>query len=277
MKDKILIALKGFVFGIANIIPGVSGGTIALTMGIYEDLIGSISNIFKSFKKSMALLIPFGIGAILSIVLLSKVINYTLTKYPAPTIIFFIGLIVGGIPLLTKNIKGNKIKPKYIILFLITFIFILLLTFLGGAGHSVVIGNSPISYILLFIVGIIAAATMVIPGVSGSFVMMLIGYYHPIINCIDELTSLTHVFRNIMILIPLGLGIVIGIISIAKLLEWLFKKYKVETYYAVFGFILASIITLITTVPIPHSIIEIIICIILLMIGLLCGYKLGEK
>lgn len=98
MKNKLIIALKGFVFGIANIIPGVSGGTIALTMGIYEDLISSISNIFKKFKNSMAILIPFFIGAVLSIVLLSKIINFTLTKYPTPTIIFFVGLILGGIP-----------------------------------------------------------------------------------------------------------------------------------------------------------------------------------
>ncbi len=277
MKDKIMIILKGFVFGIANIIPGVSGGTIALTMGIYEDLISSISNILKNFKKSMSLLIPFGIGAVLSIVLLSKIINFTLTKYPTPTILFFIGLIIGGIPLLTNNIKDKRIKPRYIILFLITFSFILLLTYLGGAGHSVKLTSSLGSYILLFIVGMIAAATMVIPGVSGSFVMMLLGYYQPIINTIDELTSMKNVMTNILFLIPLGLGIVIGIIGISKLIEFLFKKYKIETYYAILGFILASIITLFTSISFSHSIIQILIGIILLFIGILCGYKLGDN
>ena len=277
MKNKLIIALKGFVFGIANIIPGVSGGTIALTMGIYEDLISSISNIFKKFKNSMAILIPFFIGAVLSIVLLSKIINFTLTKYPTPTIIFFVGLILGGIPLLTKNVKGKKIKPRYIVLFLVTFIFILLLSFLGGVGKTVTITGSPLSYILLFIVGIIAAATMVIPGVSGSFVMMLLGYYGPIINCIDELTSFTNVISNILILLPLGIGIVLGIITIAKLLEYLFKRFKTETYYAIFGFIIASIIVLLVSIKIPSSIIEIIISIILLFIGIVCGYKLGDK
>lgn len=277
MKDKIMIILKGFIFGLANIIPGVSGGTIALTMGIYEDLISSISNIFKSFKKSMSLLIPFGVGALLSIVLLSKLINFTLTKYPAPTILFFIGLILGGIPLLTRNVKGKKIKPRYIIFFLITFIFILVLSFLGGAGHTVTIHNNLLSYVLLFIVGIIAAATMVIPGVSGSFVLMLLGYYQPIINCIDELTSFTNVFQNILILIPLFIGIVVGIITIAKIIEYLFKKYKIETYYAILGFILASIITLFLSITFPHSIIQIIIGIILMLIGVFCGYKLGDE
>ena len=92
MKDKLKIGLKGFVFGVANIIPGVSGGTIALTMGIYEDLISSISNIRKDFKKSMALLVPFLIGAVLSILLLSKVINFCLDRFPNPTILLFLGI-----------------------------------------------------------------------------------------------------------------------------------------------------------------------------------------
>lgn len=118
---------------------------------------------------------------------------------------------------------------------------------------------------------------MVIPGVSGSFVMMLLGYYGPIINSIDELTSFTNVFSNILILLPLGIGIVLGIITIAKLLEYLFKRFKTETYYAIFGFIIASIIVLLVSIKIPSSIIEIIISIILLFIGIVCGYKLGDK
>ena len=116
MKKKLLLFLKGCVFGVANIIPGVSGGTIALTMGIYEDLIKAISNIRKKFKKSMALLIPFGLGAIASILLLSKVIKFCLDRYETPTILFFLGLIIGGIPLITKNVKGRKFKATYMLL-----------------------------------------------------------------------------------------------------------------------------------------------------------------
>ena len=127
MKNKIKLFLKGFVFGIANIIPGVSGGTLALTMGIYEDLISSISNIFKKFKRSMSFLLPFILGAIISIISLSKVIDICLTKYETLTIIFFIGLIIGGIPLLFKNINIKKITiPKFLV-FLITFSFILIM------------------------------------------------------------------------------------------------------------------------------------------------------
>ena len=277
MKEKLKIMLKGMVFGIANIIPGVSGGTIALTLGIYEDLIKALSNILKSFKKSMSLLIPFGLGTAISIVVFSKIINYTLTKFPTMTILFFIGLIIGGLPLITEKVKGKKVKVRYIVLMLLTFAFILGISFLNENGNNVVLSSNPITYILLFLVGVVAAATMVIPGISGSFVLMLLGYYKPIINTIDELTSFNNVFQNILILIPFGLGVVIGIITIAKLLEYLFKKYKTETYYAIIGFIVASIITLFLTINLPHNLAELILSLVFLIIGILCGYKLGDK
>lgn len=278
MKNKLMIFLKGCVFGIANIIPGVSGGTIALTMGIYEDLIKSISNIRKKFKKSMGLLIPFGLGAAVAILVLSKVIKFCLERYETPTILFFLGLIVGGIPLITKNVKGKKIKPTYLITFLIAFGLVLALYFLGGSGHSVSLDTlNPLSIFLLFIVGIITAATMVIPGVSGSMVLMLIGYYQPVINTIADLTSFKNIGHNISILIVLALGVILGIILISKILEYLFEKHKTGTYYGIIGFLLASIIVLVIPINFNLSIIQIIIGILLFIIGIFTGYKLGDK
>ena len=103
MKEKLKLVIKGFVIGIANIIPGVSGGTLAITLGIYEDLINAISHFFTNFKKNLEFLILLGIGAVLSILTLSKLINFSLTKFPVPTTLFFIGLIVGGVPLIYKR------------------------------------------------------------------------------------------------------------------------------------------------------------------------------
>lgn len=277
MKNKIKLFLKGFVFGIANIIPGVSGGTLALTMGIYEDLISSISNIFKKFKRSMSFLIPFILGAIISIISLSKVIDLCLTKYETLTIIFFIGLIVGGIPLLFKNINIKKITiPKFLV-FLLTFLFILIITYLKTGDSNVLLNNNMSSYTKLFGVGLIASATMVIPGISGSFVLMLIGYYQPILKVINNITSLNNVFNNILLLIPLGLGIVVGILLITKILEYLFTKYKEITYYGIIGFLIASIITLIISISLPKTIIEIILSIILFIIGYFIGNRLGDE
>ena len=277
MKNKIKLFLKGFVFGIANIIPGVSGGTLALTMGIYEDLISSISNIFKKFKRSMSFLIPFILGAIISIISLSKVIDICLTKYETLTIIFFIGLIIGGIPLLFKNINIKKITiPKFLV-FLLTFLFILIITYLKTGDSNDILRNNISSYTKLFGVGLIASATMVIPGISGSFVLMLIGYYQPILKVINNITSLNNVFNNILLLIPLGLGIVVGILLITKILEYLFTKYKEITYYGIIGFLIASIITLIISISLPKTIIEIILSIILFIIGYFIGNRLGDE
>lgn len=280
MKEKILLILKGFIFGIANIIPGVSGGTIALTMGVYEDLITSISNILSSFKKSMSILIPFFFGTVLAILSMSKVINYTLDKYPTQTILFFVGLILGGIPLIYKhlNIKKNKkIKKTNMALCIVTFIFVIVLALLGGGSGNYDISNpNIITMILLFLVGAVAAASMVIPGISGSFVLMLLGFYKPIIGVVSDLTSINHLVHNLMILIPFGLGVVIGIVLIAKLLEYLFNKYPLQTYFAIFGFIIASVITLLMTIK-SVSVSEIIVGLILLVIGGVIGYKLGDE
>ena len=278
MKKQLIIFLKGCVFGIANIIPGVSGGTIALTMGIYEDLIKSISNIRKKFKKSMSLLVPFGLGAAFSILLLSKVIKFALEKYQTPTILFFLGLIIGGIPLITKNIKGKRIKPSYPIIFLITFGLVLLLYLSGGTTTNVSLNVlTPLTIVILFIVGIITACTMVIPGISGSMVLMLIGFYEPLINVAASLTSIDKLTHNLVIVIAVAMGVVVGMVLIAKLLEYLFDKHKTGTYFGIIGFLLASIIVLVLPIKFNLSIIELLIGILLLIIGIFTGYKLGDK
>lgn len=279
MKDKIILAIKGFVFGIANIIPGVSGGTIALTMGIYEDLISSISHIFEKPKKSIIFLIPFAVGAVLSILLMSKLISFCLEKFPFPTMIFFVGLIIGGIPLLTKKVQKKKVKPLNILLFLITFGIIITMALMKEGRNIVSLSNPTIFTMLaLGLVGMVAAATMVIPGVSGSFVLMLLGYYEPIVKTIGNITNFSKLSYNLSILIPFGIGILIGIILIAKLLEYLFKKYETPTYYAILGFIIASVITLaISAFSTDKTNLQIIFGIVLFIVGSLIGYKLGDE
>ena len=278
MKDKLLYVIKGFFFGLANIIPGVSGGTIAITMGIYEDMISSISGFFKNPKKSIMYLMPIGIGAVLSILLMSKVISFCLDKFPASTNLFFIGLIVGGIPLLTKKVKDAKFNPVNAFLLLLTFSIIMFMTFSDGGGSNIDLTNITFGkMILLFIIGMIAAGCMVIPGISGSFVLMLLGAYQPIISVIGDLTNFSNLGHNMTILIPFGIGVVVGIIVIAKILEYLFSKYEVSTYYAILGFIVASVIVLSVTVVGAHaSIVELIFGIVLFIIGSTVGYKLGE-
>ena len=279
MKNYILLTIKGFILGVANIIPGVSGGTLAITLGIYQDLIGAISHIFKNLKNNLKFLIPLGIGMVIAILLGSKVISFSLDNYPLPTTLFFIGLIVGGIPLLTNKVKGKKKSPLNIAMFLLTFSIIMIMTFLNEGNNIVNLSNVTILNIfLLFIVGVVAAATMVIPGISGSFVLMLLGYYKPIVATIGNLTNFSLLGHNIMILAPFGIGVLIGIILIAKLIEYLLKKHETTTYYAILGFVTSSVIGLgIGLIGTETSTLQILVGLVLFVLAFGIGYKLGDE
>lgn len=136
--------------------------------------------------------------------------------------------------------------------------------------------------IVLFIVGVIASATMVIPGVSGSLVLMLLGFYFPILKTIKSFFTFNHLVRDTLILGAFGLGVLVGIVLVAKLIEFLFAKFEVKTYYGVIGFIVASIIAIPVSVynelgTLGVSVLSIIAGLITLIVGMVIGYKLGEK
>lgn len=287
MKSLILV-LKGFFMGIANVIPGVSGGTIALILGIYEKFISSISNLFKNLKENLRFLVPVAIGMVLAIVILSGAIEYSYDNFPLPTMLFFVGLVIGGIPMLVKNVlhkKESKRIGSYLIA-LITFSIVifmacssLIFTDLGDVSLT---NMGILNYLLLFFVGVIAAATMVIPGISGSLVLMLLGYYYPIISTINSFVKFDNFWQNGLILVVFGLGVLVGIVVVAKILEMLFAKYKTKTYFGVLGFIFASVIaiplsTYLELGTIPFSIQEVVVGILVLVAGFLISYKLGEK
>ena len=289
MKKNILLVIKGFIMGIANIIHGVSGGTLALILGIYEDFIGAISHFFSNLKENIKFLIPIAIGMVLAIASLSNVIDYSYDHFPIPTSLFFVGLVLGGIPMLSSKVKGKK-EVKQIssyIIFILTFSLVIMMAcsdLIFGDGLTVNLSNMGIlSYILLFLVGIVAAATMVIPGVSGSLVLMLLGYYRPVIKVIKEFTKFKNVVSNVVILATFGIGILIGIVLVSKLIEFLFKKYETKTYFGVLGFILASVLAIPISVllskeiTVSFDIIQIILGLLFLCIGSIISYKLGNE
>lgn len=286
MKN-IMLVIKGFIMGIANIIPGVSGGTLALILGIYEEFIGAISHLFSNLKKNICFLIPIAIGMVLAILSLSHVIDYSYKHFPIPTCLFFVGLVLGGIPMLLNKVKGKKETKKIssYIIFLLTFALVIVMAcsdLIFGEGLKVSFNNmNLISYILLFLVGVVAAATMVIPGVSGSLVLMLLGYYYPVIAVIKEFTKFKNLGENIIILGTFGIGILVGIVLISKLIEFLFKKYEVKTYFGVLGFIVASVIAIPLSTLLEGSLVfsipQILIGLIFATLGIGISYKLGGE
>ncbi len=276
MKNNVLLVIKGFFVGIANIIPGVSGGTLAITLGIYEELIEAISHFFRKIKSNIKFLIPIGIGAFTAIVIGSRIIEISLEKYTLPTLLFFTGLILGGMPMLFGKIKKN-IKPSYALIFLATFALVIGIMFLKTGNDVVLVDLNAWGYFKLFLVGMIAAATMIIPGISGSFMLMVMGYYEPIINAINEFTSFNNLWNNFWILMPFGIGVLLGVIIIAKIIEFLFQKFEVPTYFGIIGFVLASLIGIFTSAGnLVFTPTFIIVGIILMVLGFVIAYKLGD-
>ena len=278
MKNLILI-IKGIVIALANIIPGVSGGTLMITLGVYEQIIDIISHPFKNLKNNWKFILFIGIGAVAGILGFSKLISYCLDKFPLATPLFFIGLIIGGLPLLFRKGKvKDNIKVSNVIIFLITFGIVLLFTFLNSGNNVVTITTDIKGIVLLFLVGMVSASSMIIPGVSGSFMLMLLGYYKPIIDTVSNLTKFNNLWDNLKILIPFGFGLVFGIVLVAKLIEYLLKKYEVKTYFGVIGFVLASIIAIIVPLfKVSFNVVELIVGIILLVLGSLATFKISNN
>lgn len=262
----ILDILKGMVMGVANVIPGVSGGTMAVAMGIYDRLINAFTHIFKEFKKSLMSVLPIGIGMGLGIVGLSMVIDWMFGTLPIQTNLLFIGLILGGIPAIWKRLAGKKVGAGCIIGFVIFFAVVVGLSFIqhdteleksANEAETVDVSDeagsvlddfevSATSIAALFGVGVVASATMVIPGVSGSMMLMLLGYYTFIIGSVSGFVKalsggdIALIIQYMWILIPFGLGVLVGIVVIAKLVELLLNKFETVTFWCILGLIAGS-------------------------------------
>lgn len=282
----IIQVFKGVLIGLANIIPGVSGGTLMVSMGIYDAIISSITNLFKKFKDSIRTLLPYGIGMLLGIVGLAFLITHFMEKNPFQTNMLFIGLILGGIPMIWEKAKKGGFSIGKLLAFLLFAALIICLQLFGGeAGRDVNIRLNAASIALLFFIGVIAAATMVIPGVSGSMILMLLGYYNPILssikNFVKALKNLNtdKILYNAGILIPFGIGVVVGIFLVAKLIEILIKKAEALTYSGILGLIAASpiVILMINGIKISWNFTFFLSSIGMFILGFIGAYLLGRE
>lgn len=278
--------LKGIVIGIANIVPGVSGGTMMVSMGIYDKLIHCITHLFSEFKKSVKFLFPIAVGMLIAIVGSSFALKELFARIPIQTNLLFVGLILGGLPAIWKNVKGKSVKIGHIIAALVFFALVAGMAAMGETeGATANLSFSVINVLILFVVGVITSATMVIPGVSGSMVLMLMGFYEPILVTItDFVKALVHLDMNGIlagcgVLIPFGIGVVAGIFGIAKLVEIVFEKFPLYAYWAIIGLIVASPVAIVLmnlTVFSQVTVLSAVTGVIALAAGFFVALKLGE-
>ena len=254
------LLIKGFIVGFAFVIPGVSGGTLAVYLGIYEKLVHSIGHIFKEFKKSLGFLIPVFLGIGISVVVLAKLFDILLRWNSFIVMGFFIGLILGGVRQIYDEAHSKKINVASVISFFVAFGMIILLIVFGklreGQGVEYIDVNLA-NIILVFFLGMAASITMIVPGVSGSALLIVLGFYTAIVsNVVGNIFEFGSIVYNLEIIIPFAAGAALGIILFSRVIEYLLKNFKSQTYYAILGFIIASVIAIFFEIRDPASAVD---------------------
>ena len=234
--------LKGVGIGIAFIIPGFSGGSVAALFGVYERLVGAIADIFKQFKKSLLTLLPILLGMVIGIAALIFPIQWGLHHYPIPTVTLFVGLAIGGIPSIFEKVKGVRFSWKYALALLLPLLAAASLCFLPLAGDVNLFNLKVGGYFLLILIGIVGSCALVVPGISGSMLLLIFGYYNPLVELVTKhLLHGVDVGRSFAVLGCVAVGLVAGFFAISVLMKTLLKKRPYGTYYSILGFIIGSI------------------------------------
>lgn len=254
-KD-IRIFLVGIAMGVANIIPGVSGGTIAVVFGIYEELMEALGGFLTNKKKRwhyIRFLTVLFTGSLIAVVGLARTLTWCFENYPLMTIYFFMGLILGSIPIVLKSHHDMKFNIKRGAAMAAGIFFVVWLAIIQGGHPEESIGIADfanytlINYSYFLLCGIIAASAMIIPGVSGSFILILLGVYWTVLASLSGITELliesglTQLIINRGLIIgSLGIGIVIGILGFSKIMSWALKNHPAVTMYSILGLIIGS-------------------------------------
>ncbi len=247
LKKYLLVGLKGIGMGAADVIPGVSGGTIAFMTGIYEELVGSINNIngtavkllfkgrFRDFWKHIngTFLVSLIAGILISIMSLAKLMSYLLTYEPIPTWAFFFGLIVASSVFILRDIKGWKFRDV---------VMLVLGIILGVVVCTLSPTETPDALWFIFLSGAIAICAMILPGISGSFILLILGKYKFMLDTLNRILSGDGVLLDYAVVVIFILGALVGILAFSKFLHWLLARYHRSTLLVLAGFIIGSLV-----------------------------------
>lgn len=261
-----ITALKGLLIGSTMIIPGVSGGSMAMILGIYDRLIASVSSFFKKPGKNLVFLSVFSISAILGMILFSTPLSLLLTHFKAETLYFFIGAVFGSIPMIEKKSHVRSFSPGAAIYLILGVVLVLSFQFLPEDFFALKPDNSPISWVFLLIAGIICAAALILPGISLSHFLLIMGLYEGLLDSLQTF--------NLSFLVPLGLGLAFGIILLTRALEFLMEHYPKQSYLTILGFLLGSAAQIFPGIPQGISLIT---CPLLALSGFFAAWQLAKK
>lgn len=261
-NNKWQITWKGLVIGATMVVPGVSGGTMAIILGIYDTLISAVSSFQKNVKENFLFLLLFAVSAGVGLFLFTTPLSWLLENYKMPTTYFFIGAVAGGIPIIERKSGVRKIELDVVLYLLVGALIVTLLSKLPQNLLTVTQTNWIVQYILLIIAGIISAAALVLPGISFSHFLLILGIYEQLLNAVKTL--------QLTFLIPLATGVLLGIILFSKLLEGFMENYPKATYLLILGFIIGSVAAIYPGIP---QGVEFVFCIVTIIAGFFAVYR----
>lgn len=268
--------LKGFAMGTSDLVPGVSGGTIALLLGIYNQFIASISGIFsRRFWPSFTFLIPIIIGMLLAMGSLSNLFNYLLSQHHIPTMFFFGGLIIGIVPYLLKisNYK-TSFTTKHYMMVIAGIAILIVITLMNNsdkhAGETLTLSTGLI--IKYFIAGMCASSAMLLPGISGSFMLLVFGVYGTVMLAISEVVKLN--FAGLPVLLAVGFGVLAGFIISSKIIQYFLTHHKLMTFALIIGFVVGSLFAVFP--GLPTNIVMWFVSLVVFIIGFIVSLTLGR-
>lgn len=248
---------------------------MAVITGVYEDFLESINHFFQDFRRSVSFLLPYGVGIITAILLGSRLIAKCLEVAPIPTMSLFIGFIAGGVPVLYRPIQKN-FQIKNICIFLGAVTLVLIFLFLPTADKSAT-DLQPYEYILLLASGFLASVAMVLPGISGMMIFMLFGYYQTLMNALSGLLKASTLWHSLTILIPIAIGVLLGLFTACRIFSHLLKKYPKQSYFAILGFVIASMICVFyKMLAYEFQIVQGIVGLIMVLLGFCITYYLSK-
>lgn len=260
--SHIINFIKGIIVGIAVVIPGLSGSMFAVIVGVYEKIINAISTLTKNFKKNILFLLPIVLGGVIGILLSAKLIVDLCETYPQQSYFFFIGLVLGSIPLVLRKIKAIDFNPLYLLITLFSFGFILLMGYLSAGETSATISDTVhhltgiSDVIAVFVAGFFSCALMSVPGVSGSVTLMVLGQYNKVYGAVGDCSDMIKYLlkgdldnallmgRSLGTALVFAIGGVLGFLIIAKLISKLLAKFEAQVYYGVAGMVCGAAVIL---------------------------------
>ena len=268
MKYLILMC-KGFIIGIAKIIPGVSGAIIAILFGVYERLVSIMSKPLQIKLKDLKFLFFLLLGAALGIGFLCKGVKWCLNAYYLPTMLLFTGLIVGGMPEITMEIKKSKFDLESGAIFIFCFTFLYFLININSSAN-----NGTINGLVYFLIGVIESLTTIIPGISGTAIFMALGWYEALLTIFEEMANFSISIATTVFFLS---GFIISTVMISKIITWLFKSYKTMAYTGVLAFMISSLVIMLEDIfSNSFSVLELISGVILFVFGVFITKKINN-